>query len=56
MTAEEEFIERVDRLEARYKGCKYATGYMMPAELMKRLRDELKEKEDNKNEQQQKLF
>lgn len=38
----ERFIERVTRLEARYKGDKYATTFQMPREDMIALRDELK--------------
>lgn len=39
-----EFIERVDRLEQRYKKAeyKYVDMYMMPREMMKAVRDELK--------------
>lgn len=40
--AAERFIARVTRLEARYKGDKYATNWLMPRELMIALRDELK--------------
>lgn len=38
------FIDRVDRLEKRYAKAeyKYVDAYMMPRELMKALRDELK--------------
>lgn len=37
-----EYIERVDRLEVRYKGDKYAVTFQMPRALMIALRDELK--------------
>ncbi len=39
-----DFIERVDRLERRYKKAeyKYVDMYMMPREMMKAVRDELK--------------
>lgn len=52
-----DFIERVDRLEKRYKKAeyKYVDMYMMPREMMKAVRDELKtpslfgrEKDDGK--------
>lgn len=37
-----EFIERVDRLEARYKGHKYADRWLVPREILIAVRDELK--------------
>jgi hypothetical protein len=40
--AADKFIERVDRLEARYRGDKYADVVMMPLDLLVALRDELK--------------
>ena len=40
-----QFIERVDRLEARYKGDKYATTFQMPRDEMIALRDELELRE-----------
>lgn len=41
--AQQRFIERIDRLEARYKGDKYATSWLMPSELLKEVRDEMKQ-------------
>jgi hypothetical protein len=38
-----EFIDRVDRLEARYKGVKFADSWLMPAALMKAVRDLIKD-------------
>lgn len=41
--AVDKFIERVDRLEARYKGDKYQQDYwQFPVGLLTALRDELK--------------
>lgn len=40
-----QFIERVTRLEKRYKGDKYAVTFQMPREMMVALKDELKENE-----------
>lgn len=52
------FIERVDRLEKRYAKAeyKYVDMYMMPRELMKALRDELKPKPRKKSLNEQKTL
>lgn len=36
------FVDRVDRLEERFRGDRYADYWLMPRELMIALRDELK--------------
>jgi hypothetical protein len=43
MDAKQEFIDRVDRLELRYKGraYKHVDSYLMPRELMVQMRDEM---------------
>ncbi len=43
MNAKQKFIERVTRLEIRYKGAgyKHVESYLMPRALMVRLRDEM---------------
>jgi len=41
--AQQEFIERIDRLEARYKNEKYATSWLIPQELLIAIRDEMKQ-------------
>lgn len=38
-----DFIERVDRLEKRYKGDKFAERWLMPRDLVIAVRDELKQ-------------
>jgi hypothetical protein len=38
------FIERVNRLEARYKRDKYANDWLIPRDMMIALRDMVKEK------------
>jgi hypothetical protein len=38
------FIERVTKLETRYKRDKYANDWLMPRDMMIALRDVLKEK------------
>ena len=37
-----EFIERIDRLEKRFKGDKYADRWLVPKEILIAVRDELK--------------
>jgi hypothetical protein len=38
---QKEFIERVTYLELRYKKDKYVTSFLMPRELLVRLKDEM---------------
>ena len=46
MTAtERELIDRIDRLEKRYSGDKYAEFWLIPRELLIRLRDEMRQGE-----------
>ena len=43
MTAtEKELIDRIDQLEKRFANDKYATDWLMPRELLIRLRDEMR--------------
>ncbi len=46
-----EFIERVDRLENRYRKAeyKYVDAYMMPRDLMKAVRNELNKRNYSNN-------
>jgi hypothetical protein len=37
-----EFLARVDRLESRYRNDRYADVFVMPRELMLRLRDAIR--------------
>ena len=39
--AQQQFIDRIDKLEQRFKGDKYATSFLMPRELLIELRDEM---------------
>jgi hypothetical protein len=41
--AQQRFIDRIDKLEARYKNDKYATSWMMDRELLIAVRDEMKQ-------------
>lgn len=43
MSIIEKFIARIDRLEERYKKDKYASSYLVPADELKAVRDELKQ-------------
>ena len=43
MSVIEKFIVRIDRLEERYKKDKFASSYLVPADELKAVRDELKE-------------
>lgn len=43
MSMIEKFIARIDRLEERYKKDKFASSYLVPADELKAVRDELKE-------------
>ena len=43
--AEKQFVERVGRLEERYKKDKYADAWLMPRELLIRMRDEIEKPE-----------
>ena len=44
MTAtEKELIDRIDHLEARYANDKYAEFWLIPRELLIRLRDEIRQ-------------
>lgn len=46
MTAIEELIERINRLEERFKKDKYADAWLIPRDLLIRVRDELKKDEE----------
>ena len=41
--AQQRFIDRIDKLEARYKNDKYATSWLMDRELLIAVRDEMKQ-------------
>lgn len=43
MESIKEFIERVDRLEKRYKNNKYADTVLMPLALLIEVRDEIRQ-------------
>jgi hypothetical protein len=41
--AQQRFIDRIDKLGARYKNDKYATSWLMDRELLIAVRDEIKQ-------------